>query len=142
MDARQNTTDRMCGRMNRFVATSGRPLIAPTRSKLMVYGQTDCFGVIVACAGRSGPGMTPLDYTAQHEGEAIARLMFLVPRSKRVIHASILWNKNRYRSWVQAANHRTAFARAMFGEFFNRRKLRGRKYRQSMKSMGRCTRDR
>jgi hypothetical protein len=115
--------------------------MASTGGFPMVYGETNVDGVPIVYAWSTGSGMSPLDYRAQHEGEAIARLGFLVPRNKRVIHASILWNKNRYRAWKQMADHRTAFARAMFSRFFSRTHPRGRKYRQAMKTMGRTTRD-
>jgi hypothetical protein len=122
-----------------FAARQGSYLASPTRGYSMVYGQTDCFGVQVVYRMREG--MTHLDYKAQREGEAIHRLMQLIPQG-RVIHASILWNKNRYRSWVQTARARTDFAKAMFGRFLSRTTPRGRKYRQALKSMRQTGRDR
>lgn len=103
-----------------------------------VYDVATCYGVNVTYI-HSGIG--PLDRQAEREGEAIRRLLTMVPRMQ-VVHDSILWNKNTYRKHVQRAMIQTAFAKRMFSRFLSRTTPRGRKYRLALKTMRQTRRDR
>jgi hypothetical protein len=86
-------------------------------------------------------GIDPLDHRAIAEGQAIKRLLAMVP-SVRVVHDSILWNKRAGRKDVRRMYEQTTFARLMFSRFFSRQTPRGRKYRDALRSMVLQTRGR
>lgn len=100
----------------------------------MECGKVTVCGFPVVYQWKRGSGMEAVDYQAAAEGLAIRVLNRLRPNG-RVIHESILWNKNRYRLWVREADQHMAFARKLMGGFFSRTTQRGRRYRQAMKRM-------